>query len=186
MPSFFLALLAAALVTLGGREAVRVARLSGALGQAWPVLVAAWLACLSSCAVAAWLGAGVAAAMVPQAKTMLVAIALLLAALELVLLKAPDGPGEPTRAFGAILLVLGVAQLSAASSFTVFSFAAALASPTLAAAGGALGSGAVLTAAWASGVQWERRFPLRALRYGVASLLLVAGLVTGLTARGLI
>ena len=40
MPSFFLALIAAALATLGGREAVRVARLSAALGGGGTLLVA--------------------------------------------------------------------------------------------------------------------------------------------------
>ena len=174
------------MATLGGREAVRVSRLSAALGQAVPLLAASWLACLLACALAGWLGAAIAATLVPQAKAMLVAIALVLAALELAVLRAPRAPSEPTRAFGAAALVLSAAQLSAATSFIVFALAAALAAPWLAAAGGAVGSGAVLTAAWSAGGEWERGLPLRSLRLGMAGLLFLAAVVTGLSARGLL
>ncbi|HYD23771.1 MAG TPA: hypothetical protein VEB68_03170 [Croceibacterium sp.] len=186
MPSFFLALLAAAAATLGGREAVRVARLAAALGSGSGLLAAGWLACAVACALAAWLGAGIAGQLFAEAKAMLVAIALLLAGLELAVMPPRRAPAEPTRSFGAIALVLGAAQLTAASGFLVFALAAATATPWLAAAGGALGSGAVLTAAWSAGPEWEARVPLRLLRYAVAGLLLAAALVTGLSARGLL
>ncbi|HLV07901.1 MAG TPA: hypothetical protein VKY80_09545 [Croceibacterium sp.] len=185
MPAFFLALLAAAAATLAGREAVRMARLSAALGPAVPLLVAGWLACIAACALAAWLGAGIAGALLPSAKTMLVAIALLLAALELTLAKQVRTPAEPTRAFGAALLVFTAAQVAAAAGFVVFALAAALAAPWLTAVGGMVGSGAALTAAWSAGAEWTR-LPLRPFRYGVALLLLVAAILTGLSARGLL
>ena len=167
MPSFFLALLAAAAATLGGREAVRVARLAAALGAGTGLLVACWLGCILACALSAWLGAGIAAQLAPEAKSMLVAIALLLAGLELAVLRPGRAPAEPTRSFGAVLLVIGAAQLTAA-------------------AGGAMGSGAVLTAAWAMGREWEARLPLNLLRYAVAGALILAALVTGLGARGIL
>ena len=44
MPAFFLALIAAAAATLASREALRVARLSAALGGASGLLAALWLA----------------------------------------------------------------------------------------------------------------------------------------------
>jgi hypothetical protein len=186
LPSFFLALIAATLATLGGREAVRVARLSAALGGGGALLVAGWLACTIACVLAARLGAGVAGELVPDAKAMLVAIALLLAALELLVLRPGRAPAEPTRSFGAVLLVLGAAQLTAAAGFLVFALAGSTGAPWLAAAGGALGSGAVFTAAWSMGADWEARMPLGLLRYGVGGLLLAAALATGLTARGLL
>ena len=185
MPSFFLALVAAALASLGGREAVRVARLSAALGGGGALLVAGWLACAFACMLAARLGAGIAGELAPEAKAMLVAIALLLAGLELLVLRPGRAPAEPTRSFGAVLLVLGAAQLTAAAGFLVFALAGATGAPWLAAAGGALGSGAAFTAAWSMGAEWEVRMPLGLLRYGVAGLLLAAALVTGLSARGL-
>ena len=186
MPSFFLALIVAALATLGGREAVRVARLSAALGGGRALLVAGWLACAIACVLAARLGAAVASELAPEAKTMLVAIALLLAGLELLILRPGRAPAEPTRSFGAVLLVLGAAQLTAAAGFLVFALAGATGAPWLAALGGALGSGAVFTASWSMGVEWEARMPVGLLRYGVSGLLLAAALATGLTARGLL
>jgi hypothetical protein len=165
---------------------VRIARLSAALGSGIALLVAGWLACAVACLLAARLGAAVAAELAPEAKTMLVAIALLLAAGELFVLRPGPAPAEPTRSFGAVLLVLGAAQLTAAAGFLVFALAGATGSPWLAAAGGALGSGATFTAAWSMAGEWESRMPLRTLRYGVAALLLVAALVTGLAARGVL
>jgi len=186
LPSFFLALLAAAAAAFGGREAVRVARLSAALGGGLPLLGAGWLACVIASLVAAQLGAAVAAGLAPEAKAMLVAIALLLAAAELLVLRPGRAPAEPTRSFGAVLLVLGAAQLTAAAGLLVFALAGATGVPWLAAAGGALGSGAVFTAAWSLAAEWEARLPLRLLRYGAAGLLLAAALVTGLSAGGLL
>ena len=186
MPSFFLALIAAALATLGGREAVRVARLSAALGGGVALLVAGWLGCAAASVLAARLGAGIAGELAPEAKAMLVAIALLLAGLELLVFRPGRAPSEPTRSFGAVLMVLSVAQLTAAAGFLVFALAGATGAPWLAAAGGTLGSGAVWTAAWSLGSEWEARMPIGWLRYGVAAALLAAAVATGLSARGLL
>jgi hypothetical protein len=179
-------MIATAVATLGGREAVRVARLSASLGAGMGLLVACWLACILACALSAWLGAGIAAQLGPDAKAMLVAIALLLAGIELIVLRSGQAPAEPTRSFGAILIVLGAAQLTAAAGFLVFALAGATGAPWLAAAGGALGSGAVLTAAWSLGGEWEGRLPLGAVRYTVAGLLIFTAIVTGLEARGIL
>lgn len=186
MPSFFLALLAAAAAALGGREAVRVARLSAGLGPAPGLLVASWIACIAASALAAWLGSGLAAQLAPQAQALLVAIVLLLAGLELAVLGPGRSPREPTRSFGAILLVLGVAQVTGAAGFLVFALAASTGAPALAAAGGALGSGAVLTAAWFKGAAWEARVPLKPLRFSIAGLLITSAMVTGLVGRGIL
>jgi Ca2+/H+ antiporter, TMEM165/GDT1 family len=186
LPSFFLAMIAAGTATLGGREAVRVARLSAALGASTGLLVACWLACILASGLSAGLGAGIAAQLGPEAKKTLVAIALLLAGIELLVLRPGRAPAEPTRSFGAILIVFGAAQLTAAAGFLVFALAGTTGTPWLAAAGGALGSGAVLTGAWSMGPEWEARLPLGAVRYAVAGLLIVAALVTGLEARGIL
>jgi hypothetical protein len=186
MPAFFLALLAAAAATLGGRESVRVARLSEALGGAVALLVAGWIACAVACVVAGRLGADISGQLAPQAKALFVAIALLVSGIELAVLRPGRAPAEPTRSFGAVLLVLGEGQLTAAAAFLVFALAGATGAPWLAATGGALGSGAVLTAAWSMGGEWESRMPLGVVRFGVAGLLLAAAVVTGLTARGLL
>ena len=186
MTSFFLALLATAAATFAGREAVRVARLSAALGARAALLTACWLACAIGKGLAAWLGARIATRLVPDATAVLVAVALLIAAGELALLRPSSPPAEPTRSFGAIVIVLGVAQLTSAAGLLTLALAVTATVPQLTALGGALGSGAGLTAAWRAGREWEVRMPLLALRWTVAGLLLLFALATGLWGHGLL
>ena len=186
MPAFFLALICAALATLAGREAVRVARLAQALGSRAGLLLALWLAAIGASAVAGWFGDELGRQLTPAAKHVLLALALLVAAGDVAFLRAPASPREATRSLGAILLVLLGAQLTDAARLLVAALAASTGGPWLAAAGGALGSGAVLTAAWALGRDWEKRFPVAALRWTVSVVLLLAAMVTGVTALGLL
>jgi hypothetical protein len=185
VPSFFLALLATALATVGGREALRVARLAAALRQSMALLAACWLAAAGGLALAVWIGAGVAGWLHPDAKAMLVALALLLAGLELLMLGAPPKPAEPTRSFGAIALVLAAGQLTGSGGLLVMALAAWSGIPALAGAGGMIGGAAVLTAAWAMADDWER-LPLRSIRRTTAALLIAAGVAAALAARGLL
>jgi hypothetical protein len=186
MPAFFFALIAAALATLAGRESVRVARLSNGLRQTAGLLLALWLAALASSAFAGWLGATLALQLTPAANGMLVAFALLLGAVELAVQRPGAAPREPTRSTPAILLVLLASQLTDAARLLILTVAASRGAPWLAAAGGALGSGGVLTAAWALGGAWEARLPLVALRWGAVGLMLLAAALVALTARGVL
>ena len=186
MPTFLLALAAVTLATLGGREAVRVARLSAALGASVALILTGWLACLFASVLAAWLGAAVAAALTAGVRNGIVAAVLLAAAAELVLLRPGPSPAEPTRSFGAVLLVLGATLLTAPAGLLVFAFASATGQSWSMAAAGALGSAAVFAAAWTMAGDWEARMPLSLLRPGVAAFLLVAALATAWSAwRGL-
>lgn len=186
MPAFFLALLAAALVTAAGREAVAVSRLSAAMGSGPRLLAALWLAAAGSSAFAGWLGAELAPQLGPPAKALLIAFALLAAAAELLVLRARPAPREPTRSLAAIVLVLLGRQVTDAARLLVLALAASLGSPLLAAAGGAIASGGVLTAAWALGPAWGTGMPLAAFRWIAAALLVLAALAPGLTGLGLI
>lgn len=186
MPAFFLALLACALATLGGREVVSTARLSQSLGRGVGLLAVVWISSIVSSALAAWLGGAMAPLLAPDAKRVFAAFALLLGAGELALLRPRRKPDEPTRSAGAMLLVLFSSQITDAARFLVLALAIANGVPELTAAGGALGSGAVLTAAWALGGDWESRLPVRALRLGAAGLLLLAGIALLLSALGLV
>jgi hypothetical protein len=181
--SFVLALAAAATATLAGREAVRVARLSAALGTNTALLTACWLACALGSGAAAWLGTKIGARLAPDASAMVTATALLVAAGDLALLRPVRAPAEPTRSFGAIVIVLGTAQLTSAVGFLILAVTTAGMAAELAALAGAVGSGAVLTAAWRAGRAWETRLPLPALRWTIAGLLLLGA---GLSARGLL
>ena len=186
MPAFFLALLAAALATVAGREAVRVARLAQALDSGLALLAALWLASIASSACVAWLGAELAAQLTATAKAFLVALALVFAAGEVLLLRPPAVPREATRSAPAILFVLLGAQLTDAARLLVLALAAGGGSPVLAGAGGAVGGGVALTFAWALGADWESRLPLVAIRWAVASVLVLAAVLAGLTALGVV
>jgi len=186
MPALFLALLTCALAMLGSRAALLTARLSGELGGRAGLLVVGGLGAVASSAVAGWGGSWLAPLMAPAAKAMFVAAALAAGALELLLLKPPAPVTEPTRSLGAIALVLLAEQVTDAARFFVLALAVATAAPALAAAGGALGSGAVLTAAWALGRDWPARLPQRTVRRAVGGLFLLAAIVVALSARGVI
>jgi len=184
MPALFLALLTSVMAMTGGRSALLTARLSGALGGSVALLAACWLTAIASSALAAWAGSLLAPTMPPAGKTMFAAAALALASIELLFARVRAAPAEPTRSLGAIVLVLAAGQATDAARFLVLAIAVATGVPLLAAAGGALGSGAVLTAAWALGAEWETRLPLRAIRLGGAGLFAFAAIVIALVARG--
>lgn len=184
MPGLFLSLIACLVVTIAGREQLRVARLADGLGPAPPLFVAIAISAIASSALAAWLGSLLAPMMPAAGKQMFLALALLLAGLEVALLRAGKKPAEPTRSFGAILVVLFSAQLTDAARFLVLALAVATAEPVPAAIGGALGSGIALCMAAGLAGQWEARVPTRIIGWTVGGLLVLIALVLGLSARG--
>ena len=187
MPALFLAMLLSFMVTLAGREQVRVARLSGALGAAaGPLIVAVWVSVMLASALAAWLGHVLAASLDGTARAMFVALVLGLTGLELALLRPKPAPKEPTRSIGAILLVQLLGQFTGATALLTGTVALAIGDPWLAGAGGAAGSGLALMLAVLCGAQWEVRVPLRAVALAAALLLLLAALTIALLARGII
>lgn len=186
MPALFLSLLACLLLTLAGREQVRVARLSATLGPGTGLFVAIWLSAIATSALAAWAATLLAPAMPPAARHMFVALALGLAAIELAVLRPGKPPREPTRSTGAILLVLLAGQLTDSARLLVAALVLATGDPVFAAVGGALGSGLALSVAVLAGAQWERHVPRRRLALGLAVVLLLAALVIGLQVRGII
>jgi putative Ca2+/H+ antiporter (TMEM165/GDT1 family) len=149
------------------------------------LLAAGWLVAIVSACVMAWAGQAAAQILPPEGKTMLVAIAMLLAAAELAWPSKDKSAKEPTRSLFAITLVLFSRQFGDAGRFLVFAISAATGAPLLAAIGGALGGGAAVTIGWLAGEELART-PLRTVRLLLAGAILVSGLVIGLSARGLI
>lgn len=186
MPALFLALLTSALAMVGGRPALLTARLSGHLGGSFALIAVCWLTAIVTSALAGWGGAWLASQMAPAAKSMFVAAALAVSSLELLLMRSSNAPAEPTRSLGAVALVLLAEQVSDAARFFVLALSVATGAPALATAGGALGSGAVFSAAWSLGGEWEARLPLKPIRLGVSGLFLIAAVIVALSARGVI
>jgi putative Ca2+/H+ antiporter (TMEM165/GDT1 family) len=186
MPSFFLALIAAFLADAGARDQRLVATLSARLGLSGGLLAAGWFAAAVTAAIAAVAGAGIAVLLPPAGKTMFVALALLLAALELAWPIRRKEPKEPTRSLFAAGLIVASLQVGDGARFLIVALAAATGAPALAGVGGAIGGAAGLTLGWALGADLTRRFPLRAVRLAIAAVLLLAAIWAAHAARGLV
>lgn len=183
MDSFLFALLLVSALALGGRDQWLVAQWSDALGRSVPLLLTGMASAALAAAAMAWIGAEFAALLPRRAAQLLVAFALAIAAAELawpVRLKAPQ---EPTRSLGAIGIVLLSRQVGDAARFAVFALAAWSVVPRTAGLGGALAGAGAVTLGWGIGAERLARWPLRAIRLGLAACLLVAALFIGLNAR---
>jgi putative Ca2+/H+ antiporter (TMEM165/GDT1 family) len=186
MPTLLFALIAAALASTGGRDQRLIAALAGRLGKANGLLLTGWLVAALTAGVAAWAGSAMAGLLPPPAKQMLAAIALAVAAAEMLWPRSDREPEEPTRSLGALAIVLAARQIGDGPRFLIFAIAIAGNAPALAAVGGAIGSAAALTLGWSLGDDLARSLPLKALRLAIALLLLVAGAIIAIFARGLV
>lgn len=186
MPSFFLALIAVLMTSIGSRDQLLVAQLSVRLGRSYGLLAAGWLVAIVTAGIMAWAGHAVAKILPGEGKTMLVAIALVIAGAELAWPNRVKAAKEPTRSLGAITLVLFSRQFGDAGRFLIFAIAAATGAPVLAGIGGALGAGAAVTIGWLMAESLQDERPLRPVRLVLAGIILLAGLIIGLSARGLI
>tara|TARA_A100001391_G_scaffold83275_1_gene54479 strand:+ start:20708 stop:21262 length:555 start_codon:yes stop_codon:yes gene_type:complete len=179
MPTFFLAFLATVLVIAAGRDALFVARLSEAHSRAPGLHVAIVLAVLAFATVPVWLAGSMAPLLGGAAGRLFVAVALLVAGAELLLLRSSPAPAEPTQSTVATALVLAVRLVSGASGFLLLALAARGTAPAaFTAAGGLVGALAVLSAAAIAGEDWER-LPLAIVRPSVGVALLLAATVIG-------
>lgn len=181
MAALILSLLGCLVLTLAGRECVRVARLAAVLGTAPGLFLAIWLSAAATSALAAWLGSLLAWPLEGTGGRIVIAIALAVAGIELLLLVPPPVPREPTRSTGAILLVLLAVQLTDGARFVVLAIAGAMNQPLLAGIGGTFGSGAALTLAVIAGARWEARLPWRRAAILVAGASLAAAFLIVLT-----
>lgn len=186
MSSLFFAFVAVLLGTLGGRDQLIVAQVSGASQHGPGVLCAAIASATLSALAMALAGQAVAGILPGPGKTMLVAIALLFAALELAWPVRQARAKEPTRSIAAIAIVLVARQFGDGARFLVFAVAAATGAPLLAGLGGAVGGILALAAGWALGEDELARLPLHPLRVALAAITLLAAVVIGLDARGIV
>ena len=183
MSSFLFGFAAALLLTVGARDQLLVARLVGTMGLF--ALLAAMIAATLTAGLMALAGDAIAQMLPVAAQRMLVAIALVVAAVELFWPVREKRPKEPTRSPFAAFVVLLVRQWGDAARFLLFALAAATALPAYVALGGAAGAWVALTGAWALGDDLEG-LPLRTFRIAMGGIVLVAGIVMGLGARGII
>ena len=171
-------------VSLGGRDQLLVARLAERTGRGGPLLAVGLLASTLSAAAIAAAGLALALVLPEPAADMLVAIALAVAAVELVWPVKPTLPEEPTHSLFAALIVLTARQVGDAARFLVFAFAAG-GSAWMAGIGGMLGGMAALGLGIAMGAELSR-WPLRAIRLALAGVTAIVAVVIALHVRGII
>jgi len=181
MPAFLLAFLVCALAIAAGRESVRVARLAAAHKGSLVLIPAILGAAFAQAAIAASLAGELGKMLTPDTRPLIVAIALALAGAEVLVLRAPRQPREPTPSIGATALVLFAELVTGAAGLLVIGLSVATGYPVLAGAGGALAALAALGAAMLAREDWEK-LPLRAMRLAGGGVLLLAGLATALKA----
>ena len=183
MSSFLFGFAAALLLTIGARDQLLVARLAGPLGAI--ILLAALVAAALTAGLMARAGDAIAQMLPDAARRMLVAIALGVAAVELVWPGRDKRPKEPTRSPFAACVALLARQWGDAARFLLFALAAATALPAYVALGGAAGAGVALAGGWALGEELDA-LPLRAFRRVMAGIVLLAGLLLGLGVSGIV
>lgn len=187
MPPFFLALIAAALLSLGARDQVLLARLAQTRKRNTAALVAvALLVTAMSSGAMAWAGTAVSVLLPQAAQSMLVAFALVAAAVELAWPGKATAMREPTHSLFALFVVLLARQLGDAARFAVFALAAASGVPWLSALGGWIGGAAALLLTIAAADEFAHPARLRPLRWVLAAICAVGAVVIGLGARGLV
>ena len=174
MAAFLLALLAALAVGVGARDQMLVAWMAArpgvTAGPGFGLLVTAIGSALLSAGLAGWAGMLAAPQLAPPARGLLVAMALGLAALELLVLRPGRRPAEPTASLGALGVVLLAQQLTDAARLLIFALAASSAVPQFAILGGMLGCAGTAVLGWSGGDRLTQ-LPLTSVRRALGVLL---------------
>lgn len=182
------ALLVGALASIGDRPAWLAAILADRSRAPGLVIAAAAVALLAASGLAAAAGAVIGPRLTPEARLLMLALALLLqggGALGRV--KPPERlEGWRIGGFATALAGLFILAFGDGIQFVVATLAARTPLPALAAIGGAAGALAVVAAAAMLGERGWLALPLRRVRLVVAALFLLAGAVLALDALALI
>ncbi len=183
MTGLFFALLATLIVGIGARDQLLVAHLAERQGARPALLLVALASGALAAGLAAWGGAQVAELMGGRARLLVVALALVLAGLEMLVLAPRRAPAEPTHSLGAFAIVIFAMQLTDAARFLVFAIAVLTRAPLTSGLGGVIGAMGVVTIGWAA-VALLRSPRLVWLRRGLGLALLLIGLAVGPMAIG--
>lgn len=183
MDALVTAFIAAALGEWGDRTQLIVAALAARTGRSGIVMAGLFLAALASNAVAAYAGILVASTVPIRAMTLMVALALLFAGVAgLIPRKTPDTGSLKLPLLVAAFLLCLAAETGDRTQFLTFALAGRFDSLVLTAAGATAGIVAACLPAAMLGDRLAAAIPLRAIRYGAATLFVIAGFVVAVSA----
>lgn len=182
------AFVAALLIQPGSRSTWLAAILADRFARPVHVILGAVIAIAIGNAVASAGGIWVAHILTPNARALLLALALVFAGIgSIERLKTPD-PLSKWRigAFATSLFGIGILAAGDSVQFLTAAFAIRSDAPVLAAIGATLGASAVTAAAIVAGEKARGKLPIRAIRIGTGILFLAAGAIAALSAFQLI
>ncbi|MBC2665910.1 hypothetical protein H7F51_10270 [Novosphingobium flavum] len=179
MSAFLFAFLAVLVCGIGARDQSLVAGVTRVQGQRPLLLLTALAAAAATTAFAGWAATRLVADMVPAARILFAAMALVLAGLEILVLRAPRQPEEPTGSLFAAFVVLAAQQITDGARFLILAIAVATAMPLTAALGGGMASMAMVSAGWLRPDLVAAR-PVRLVRRLAGTVLVLIGLWLGL------
>lgn len=189
MSGFLLAMVGSFVLSLWGRDVRDLGLYRRAMSDADAnevrLAIALGVAALTA-TVSALVGSMMGMSLSDHARIMFVALALGIAASELLWPEKLGLMREPTQSLGAFTLVTLFRQQTGAARLLVLAFAAAYPYPALAALGGAIGGMAAVALGWFAHDQLLNRLPRRAIRVGLGIILLLVAVYTGLIARGIV
>lgn len=192
MSGFLFAFLLVGVMSIGTHDQRLIARLSTHFPNAFPVLLAGWLGVALSSAIAVQAASLIAPIMPARARILLVALALIWGAAEIIWRMWRGGKQrkatkmkEPTRSFFATLLVVTMDQIADGARFVLFALAIATAAPAPVWLGGVLAGGAMVTLSWMAGEDALARVASPLVLGLVAGITVLAGLVVGMKVFGL-
>lgn len=170
------ALLAVLVASFGARDQALVADLGQRQGRRPLLLLVALLATACTTALAAWAGARMLGSLMPQARVVFAAIALLAAGAEMMLFGPRRVPDEPTHSLFAAWLVLMGLQITDAARFLALALAVGTAAPVPVGIGATAGGMAALALGWAV-PEWTGTQPLGWGRRAAGAVLVIIGLL---------
>lgn len=151
MAGFLFSLLGVVVTGFGARDQLLIGVLSARLGRR-PIILTLGVFCGAlTCILAAEAAVLLAGEMNRSARLIFAAIALALAAADLVIARKVQIPAEPTGSLGAFVVVLLAHQLTDTARFLVLAIAVATGTPGAAGWGGALGAATLAVTGWLAG-----------------------------------
>lgn len=183
MSTLYLTLMAVLFSGFGARDQVRIAARSLEQGPQLAVLLPVVAISIATAVFAAWAATLIAPLLLPPARQVLLALALLFAGGESLVLVPRYRPQETSPSLGVLAIIVLAHQLTDSARFLVFGIAVATNAELPAGIGGALGGVVLIAAAWGFPALFTHSRTRLLRRLAGAGLLLLAVYI-GLRALG--